>query len=116
MLRLVSDENFHADIVRGLLRRRADLDLVRNQDVGLQAASDPAILECAAGEGRIVLTHDRATLPSYAFDRVRARQTMPGVFVLANSIPVRQAIDEILLINDCTEQHEWSSKVVYLPL
>ena len=35
MLRLLADENFHGDIVRGLLLRQPDLDLVRVQDVGL---------------------------------------------------------------------------------
>ena len=34
MLLLVSDENFNNDIVRGLLRRKPDLDIVRVQDVG----------------------------------------------------------------------------------
>jgi hypothetical protein len=31
MLLLVSDENFNNDIVRGLLRRNPDLDIVRVQ-------------------------------------------------------------------------------------
>ena len=35
MLRLLADENFSGDIVRGLLLRQPDLDLVRAQDVGL---------------------------------------------------------------------------------
>ena len=35
MLRLAADENFNADIVRGLLWRLPDLDIVRVQDAGL---------------------------------------------------------------------------------
>ena len=37
MLRFVADENFNNNIVRGLLRRQPELDLVRIQDVGLIA-------------------------------------------------------------------------------
>jgi predicted nuclease of predicted toxin-antitoxin system len=59
MVRLLSDENFNGDIVRGLLLRRPDLDLRRVQDAGLEAADDPTILEWAAANNRIVLTHDR---------------------------------------------------------
>lgn len=33
MLRLLADENFNSEIVRGLLLRRSDLDVVRVQDV-----------------------------------------------------------------------------------
>ena len=38
MVRLLSDENFNGDIVRGMLLRRPDLDLIRVQDVGLETA------------------------------------------------------------------------------
>ena len=41
MLRLLSDENFNGDIVRGLLLRQPVLDLRRVQDVGLEEADDP---------------------------------------------------------------------------
>ena len=48
MLRLLADENLNNDIVRGLLRRSPDLDVVRVQDVGLSGAEDPTVLEWAA--------------------------------------------------------------------
>lgn len=80
MLRLAADENFNNNIVRGLLRRRPDLDIVRIQDVGLSGASDPAVLEWAAREGRVLLTHDVSTLTRYADERVQAGKPMPGVF------------------------------------
>ena len=51
MLKLVSDENFNADILRGLYRRRSDLDVVRVQDIGLNATPDRDILAWAAADG-----------------------------------------------------------------
>lgn len=116
MLRLLSDENFNGDIVRGLLLRRPDLDLRRVQDVGLEEADDPAILEWAATDNRILLTHDQATTPDFAYARVVAGQPMPGVFVLNDRISVRQATEELLLVDACSEQAEWAGLVVYLPL
>lgn len=61
MLRLLADENFNGDIIRGLLLRQPDLDLVRVQDVDLAGAEDPDVLAWAAENNRILLTHDRAT-------------------------------------------------------
>jgi predicted nuclease of predicted toxin-antitoxin system len=116
MLRLLSDENFNGVIVRGLLLRRPDLALIRVQDVGLDEADDPAVLAWAAANDRIVLTHDRATMPDFAYVRVEAGQPMPGLFVLNDRFPVRQAIDEILLLDAGSEQAEWAGLVVYLPL
>jgi predicted nuclease of predicted toxin-antitoxin system len=116
MLRLLADENFNGDIARGLLLRNPDIDLVRVQDVGLAEADDPPILEWAAVHNRIVLTHDRATMPDFAYDRIVANQLMPGVFVLNDRLPIQQAIEELVLIDKCSEQEEWSNLVVYLPL
>ena len=72
MLHLAADENFNGDIVRGLRRRDPDLDLIRVQDVGLSGADDDAILEWAANEGRVVVTHDISTLADYALLRPKA--------------------------------------------
>jgi len=43
MLQFLSDENFDGDIVRGLVRREPNLDLLRVQDVGLREVDDPII-------------------------------------------------------------------------
>ena len=116
MLRLLADENFNGDIVRGLLLRLGDLDLVRVQDVGLAGADDPDVLAWAASDDRIILTHDRATMPDFAYQRVSQGEAMSGVFILNDRLPVGQAIDEILLLIGCSEQAEWSGRAVHLPL
>jgi hypothetical protein len=41
---------------------------------------------------------------------------MAGVFILKARAPVGQAIEEILLTIECSEQAEWNERVVYLPL
>lgn len=116
MLKLVSDENFNGDILRGLYRRRPDLDIVRVQDVGISAIPDPNVLAWAAGEERILLTHDRDTIPNFAYGRVHAGQQMPGVFLVSALMPVGQAIDEILLAVDCLTPEECRSFVRFFPL
>lgn len=116
MLRLAADENFNNEIVRGLIRRQSDLDIVRIQDAGLLSADDPSVLAWAAGEGRILLTHDRATMPDFAYDRVQAGDPMPGVFVSDGRIPIGQAIEDLLLLANGSETGEWEGVVLYLPL
>jgi predicted nuclease of predicted toxin-antitoxin system len=101
MLRFLSDENFNGDIVRGLFLRQPNLDLLRVQDVGLRELDDPAILDWAANNDRILLTHDRATMPDFAYDRLLEGQPMSGVFLINDRMPTRQAIDELLLLDTC---------------
>jgi predicted nuclease of predicted toxin-antitoxin system len=74
MIRLAADENFNNDIVRGIVRRIPTIDIVRVQDVGLRTADDPTVLAWAADTGRVLLTHDIATITHYAYARVRAGQ------------------------------------------
>jgi hypothetical protein len=62
MIRLAADENFNNDIVRGILRRAPEIDIVRVQDAGLAMADDPTVLEWAAQMWRVLLTHDVATI------------------------------------------------------
>jgi len=116
MLRLLADENFNGDIVRALLLRQPDLDIGRVQDVGVAGASDPDILTWVAANNRIVLIHDRATLPDFAFQRLAIGGRLPGVFILNDRFPTGDATREILLIVACSEQEEWIDRVVYLPL
>jgi predicted nuclease of predicted toxin-antitoxin system len=58
VIRFLVDEDFNNDLVRGLLRRVPEADLVRVQDLGLRGATDDTVLARAAAEGRVVLTHD----------------------------------------------------------
>jgi len=116
MLLLVSDENFNNDIVRGLLRRNPALDIVRVQDIGLRGEEDPVILAWAANEGRVVLTHDAATMAYFAYERVKAGLSMPGVIEVADDLPLSQVIEDILLITETSERLEWEGRVIYLPL
>jgi Domain of unknown function (DUF5615) len=112
----LSDENLNGDIIRGLFLRQPNLDLIRVQDVGLIEVEDSEILAWAAEKQRIILTHDRATMPDFAYERIVRREAMSGMFVINDRMPIRQAIDELLLLIDCTEQIEWKGIVLYFPL
>ena len=116
MLKLAADENFRLSIVRGLRRRNPKLDIVRVQDAGLSGADDPAVLAWTAEEGRILLTHDFATMSDFAYQRVLAGKAMPGVFKVSRSLPVAKAIEDLLLLVGASLEGEWEGRVFYLPL
>jgi len=116
MLRLAADENFNNNIVRGLLRQRPELDIVRIQDIGLSGADDPTVLEWAAQEGRVLLTHDASTVTKYAYGRVRVGLPMPGVFEVGRDVPIGRAIEDILLLAEYSLDGEWEGQIRYLPL
>jgi predicted nuclease of predicted toxin-antitoxin system len=115
MVRLLADENFNGDAVNGLLSLRSETNLIRVQDVGLTQTPDPEILSWAAANDRILLTHDKTTVPKFANERIDLGQQMPGVFI-CDQMTVREIIDELSLIDTASEQAEWADCVWYLPL
>src|SRR6266478_2870418 len=116
MLRLLTDEDVHGDIVDGLRRRQPTLDLVRVQDVGLMHTPDPVILEWAAQQGRVVVSVDKKTLAVYAWDRVACGLPMPGVAILRTLLSIGAAINELELIAVAGKPEDLEDQVIYLPL
>lgn len=116
MLKFLADENFDNTILRGLRRRKSDIDCVRVQDVQLSGADDPTVLAWAAQEERVLLTHDVATITRYAYERIAQGQPMPGVIEVRTDASVGQVIEDILIILECLTTGELDGQILYLPL
>ena len=115
-MKFLADHNLNDAIVTGLLREKPSLDVSRARNVGLAEAIDPEVLAWAADEGRIVLTHDKKTMPDFAGDRLRAGKPMTGLIVIKTTASHRAVIDDLLLIVECTTSEDWHGKIERLPL
>jgi predicted nuclease of predicted toxin-antitoxin system len=73
-----------------------DLDIIDARDVGLAQTPDPVILQWAADNGRVLVTHDKRTMRNFAIQRVNAGLPMPGVIVVHQNIPIGPAIHGII--------------------
>ncbi len=82
----------------------------------MKGADDPDVLSWAAQEGRIVLTHDVATMITFAYERIQAGVPMPGLFEVKRRVPVGLVIEEIILVAECSLDGEWEGQVRFLPL
>lgn len=115
MIKLLADENLDNTITRGLLRHNPDVDIVRVQDLGLSGENDPVVLEWAANEGRILLTHDVATITRYANERLAKNLSMPGVIEIPMDAPIGRVIDDLLLILECGRPEDLDGQIDYIP-
>ena len=116
MIKILADQNFSGPVVRGLLRRLPDLDLIRTSDVGIGHFSDPQILAWAAKANRIVITHDVKTFGDYAYARIARSQPVCGVILAPSKMPIGHAIEQIQIAIECTKDDEWANSVLRLPL
>jgi hypothetical protein len=115
-MKFLADENFDNRIVRGLLRRQPDLDILRVQDLEIAGADDLTVLGWAAQAGRILLTHDERSIPHYVHERLAAGETIAGVIVASDSLAISAVIEDVLIIVECSSEAEWIDQLQRLPL
>jgi predicted nuclease of predicted toxin-antitoxin system len=114
-VRFQADADFNQNIVRALRRRQPLIDFKSAEDAGLRGLEDQMILAIAARESRILVTHDRHTMPQHFADFL-SDQSSPGVFILSQHLPIGRAIEELLLVWEATEAEEWRDTIQSLPL
>jgi uncharacterized protein DUF5615 len=118
-IRFLADQNFRAAILEGLRRMRSEMDIQSVRDIGLADAPDPVVLAYANEQGRVLLTHDKRTMPRHLDDFLRATPTgkhHPGGLLIPRRMATRLAIEEIPLIWEASEPNEWQDRITFLPL
>lgn len=114
-IRFQADADLNEDILLGLTRIEPQIDFQTASEAGLRGLPDPEVLSFAAQDNRILVSHDRRTLPMH-FAALIQNNTSPGVFIIGQNVSVRAAINELLLIWNCSESGEWTNLLVDIPL
>lgn len=115
MLRLLIDQDLDHDILRGLIRRIPQLDAVTTFEIGMSEAADDELLTWAGRDGRVIVTHDRTTMPVHAGNLMREGKQIAGLFVVPRRLPLHQVLDDLELLITCSENEEWLNVIRYLP-
>jgi len=116
MLRLLIDQDLDHVILRALLLRVQNLDVITAHQAGLSNASDPELLAWAAEQERVVITHDRRTMPYHATSRIARAEKIAGLIIVSRQLPVSRVIDDLEIIVSCSDMVEWENVVKHLPL
>jgi hypothetical protein len=114
-IRFQADANFNEDIVAGVLRRLPEIDFQTANEAKLSRLSDPEVLAKAAAEGRILITHDRKTVPQH-FGRFIQTHISPGVLVVSQKVEVLRIIEDLILIWFASDAEEYINSIRTLPL
>jgi hypothetical protein len=110
-----ADEDFNHKIVIGVRRREPGIDFLSAQDAGVIGLVDSDVLSVAAQTGRILISHDRKTMPGH-FTRFRETRSSPGLIIVSQDLDRGAAIEELLLIWIATEAEEWVGRLGFVPV
>lgn len=69
----------------------------------------------AAQEGRILISHDRKTMPS-EFAEFMTNNQSSGVIIVSRKLAIEVVIEELLLIWEASSAEEWINRIAKLPL
>ena len=116
MLKLLADEGFHAAVIGGLRRHLPAVDILVVTQSEFRSRPDDFLLELAAREDRVVLTHDADTMVGLAWDRVSRGISMPGVVVIRWSDVGSAAIDDLVYMVQAATAEDCDNQVKHLPL
>jgi hypothetical protein len=64
------------------------------------------VLTRASEAGRILVTHDRRTMPAHFADFIQQKES-PGVIIISQRVSVVRAINEPTLVREASQGEEW---------
>jgi len=114
-VRFQADADLNQILLKATLRREPSIDFQTAHAAGLVALGDRQVLAIAAREGRILVTHDRKTMPRH-FAEFLATEASGGVIVVPQKLAVNAAVEDLILIWGASESDEWINRIQSLPL
>ena len=87
-VRFQADADLNHIIVQATLRREPSIDFQTAHAAGLVGVPDPEVLALAAQAGKVLVTHDRKTMPKH-FAEFMGHTISSGVIVIPQKLPVR---------------------------
>lgn len=114
-IRFQADVDLNHIILNATLRREGRIDFQSAQTANLDSLSDLEVLAIAAGLGRVLVSHDRKTMP-LNFSEFITQASSSGVIIIPQTLSIRAAVEDIILIWEASEAEEWINRIYILPL
>ena len=113
-IRFQADADLKQAILTGTLRRQPDIDFQSANATGLEGKKDREVLAIAAQDGRVLVSHAQRTMPA-EFGKFIMSQTSSGVLILSQKLPVRDAIEALILVWEASAAQEWINQMMSIP-
>jgi hypothetical protein len=115
-VRFQADADFNHIILKAALRREPGIDFnTPGAAANLVGLSDDEVMAIAAQAGRVLLTHDRRTMPKH-FGEFIVTGTSAGVIVVPQRAGLRaRVVEDLILIWAASDSSEWVNRLQSLP-
>ncbi|MBD2312393.1 DUF5615 family PIN-like protein [Desertifilum sp. FACHB-1129] len=114
-IRYQADADLNQLIVTATLRQEPTIDFQTASGAGLQGLNDLEVLALTAQQGRILVTHDRKTMPMYFAEFISLHQSA-GVLIVSKKLTVEAVVADLVLIWSVSTPEEWIDRIAKIPL
>ncbi|MBE9064450.1 DUF5615 family PIN-like protein [cf. Phormidesmis sp. LEGE 11477] len=110
-----ADADLNQAVVTGVIRRQPEISFQTATEAGLEGLADIKVLALSARQQRVLVTHDRRTMPT-EFANFVADSQSAGVLIVSRKTPLEIVIEELILIWAVTAAEEWINRIAKIPL
>ncbi len=110
-----ADNDLKVDIVKAVRRQEPSVDFASAQEAGLGGVGDPEVLDMAARQDRVLVSHDRRTMLDHFRSHLSARKSSPGVLIVSQGAPVGLVVEAIVYVWLLADPLELRDQAYYLP-
>ena len=114
-LRFQADNDLKFAIVKAVRRREPSVEFVSAQQSQLDGIDDPEVLERAAADGRVLVSHDRRTMLRHFHDRLKAGKSSPGLLIVAQDAPIADVVEALVILSAVADPEDLRDQAFHVP-
>ena len=114
-LRFQADNDLKFAIVKAVRRREPSVEFVSAQQSQLDGIGDHEVLERAAANGRVLVSHDRRTMLRHFHDRLMAGKSSPGLLIVAQDALIADVVEALMVLWAVADPEDLRDQAFHLP-
>jgi hypothetical protein len=114
-IRYQADADLNQKIVAATVRLAPGIDFRTADAASLAGLDDPSVLKIAARDGRLLVTHDKSTMPNHFVEFIATEQSS-GLLIVPRGLKLAEVAEEPVMIWEASEDSEWINQISYIPL
>lgn len=114
-IRFQADNDVNQTIIKAVLQLEPTIDFQTAAAAKILGLPDGQVLAYAASANRLLISHDRKTMPHH-FGRFITHTDSPGLLIVPQKLSVAAVAEELLLVWLASEPSEWLNRIRSMPL
>ena len=114
-IRFQADNDLKFAVVKGVRLREPSVSFASAAEAHFDHLSDPEILDHAAKDERVLVSHDRQTMIDHFRFRLASGKSSPGLVLVSQGVPIGLVVESILTLWAVSSPEELSGQIYHMP-